>query len=390
MKPLRVSYCPAEKKPCIRWIEDVFKDCLCNINDEISFAFGVLSLISWAVAEIPQIVTNFSNKSANGVSLAFLSTWIVGDVLNLVGCILEPATLPTQFYTAVLYTSVTVILAIQCLYYNHFSKWWKPNKSEINSVKEETEPLQPKCQDRSKTTKILPVDVPYKKKFYFTSARSLAGSDTPPTKSSSYMKARSGPPVLEHDSSSEENDDDNEYVNIQPPIIKHVAAQPRPIPRPVGYGTFAATSANLPHLSRAFKEMVGGQNLSAGIVSLQELNESPYGQLLGWLMAAIYMGGRIPQIWLNIQRGSVEGLNPLMFVFALVANSTYVASILVRSIEWKVIKANMPWLLDAIVCVALDFFIIFQYIFYKYIKENKSRRSEHYVLIEADKVINDP
>ena len=73
-----------------------------------------------------------------------------------------------------------------------------------------------------------------------------------------------------------------------------------------------------------------------------------------------------------------------MFVFALIANVTYVAryikaslfyyvlssklsltylfkscSILVRTIEWDNIKANMPWLLDAAVCVALDLFVSF-------------------------------
>lgn len=30
-----------------------------------------------------------------------------------------------------------------------------------------------------------------------------------------------------------------------------------------------------------------------------------------------------------------------------------------RTIEWESIKANMPWLLDAIVCVALDLFVSF-------------------------------
>lgn len=79
-----------------------------------------------------------------------------------------------------------------------------------------------------------------------------------------------------------------------------------------------------------------------------------------------------------------------MFVFALIANATYVArlvlststsrlftcdliikylfvctenanecSILVRSTEWEKIKANMPWLLDAVVCVLLDLFVSF-------------------------------
>ncbi|KAE8707718.1 hypothetical protein F3Y22_tig00110377pilonHSYRG00225 [Hibiscus syriacus] len=58
-----------------------------------------------------------------------------------------------------------------------------------------------------------------------------------------------------------------------------------------------------------------------------------------------------------------------MFIFALIANATYVASILVRTTEWESIKANMPWLLDAVVCVALDLFITLQYIYYKYFRE---------------------
>lgn len=31
-----------------------------------------------------------------------------------------------------------------------------------------------------------------------------------------------------------------------------------------------------------------------------------YGQWLGWMMAAIYMGGRIPQIWLNVSPNCVS------------------------------------------------------------------------------------
>lgn len=79
MESLKVSsYCGLEGKPCVRWVEKYFKDCLCNMNDEISFAFGIASLISWGVAEIPQIITNLKNNSADGVSLAFISTWIIG------------------------------------------------------------------------------------------------------------------------------------------------------------------------------------------------------------------------------------------------------------------------------------------------------------------------
>jgi uncharacterized protein with PQ loop repeat len=373
MKNNSVSYCINERKSCVGWIHKYFSDCLCNLNDEISFAFGFTSLICWGVAEIPQIITNFRTKSSHGVSLLFLLTWILGDAFNLLGCLLEPATLPTQYYTALLYTTSTVVLVLQSIYYDHVYKWWKCKKTDsTEAIEEAKRPLKPQKPDDSG------IPIPSgrirssatsspRKDFYYTSARSLAGSATPPVRS--YMwTTRSGPSTIgldRNDSSSE----DDEPVQNSSTVIKPSATQPKPIPRSAGYGAFLATSASMP----------GGTNASvvafmgySGRKLLQEhgTGDNVYGQILGWMMAAIYMGGRIPQIWLNIKRGSVEGLNPLMFIFALIANVTYVGSILVRSTEWEKIKANLPWLLDAVVCVALDLFIILQYIYYRYMVKN--------------------
>ncbi|CAJ1917604.1 unnamed protein product [Sphenostylis stenocarpa] len=74
---------------------------------------------------------------------------------------------------------------------------------------------------------------------------------------------------------------------------------------------------------------------------------SSVGTFLGWAMTFVYMGGRLPQICLNIRRGHVEGLNPFMFIFAVLGNTTYVASILLISLDWAKIKPNLPWLVDA-------------------------------------------
>lgn len=132
-----LAYCVKEKKLCVWWVDKYFKDCLCNLNDEFSFGFGLISLVCWGVAEIPQIITNFRTKTSHGVSLLFLLTWIIGlvffspflistlffdsfsvlyfikkwchefivcllslfdcsDIFNLVGCLLEPATVIVQ------------------------------------------------------------------------------------------------------------------------------------------------------------------------------------------------------------------------------------------------------------------------------------------------------
>ncbi|KAL1333040.1 hypothetical protein HN51_061801 [Arachis hypogaea] len=358
------SYCVRERKPCLRWVEKYFKDCLCNVKDDISFSFGLISLVCWGVAEIPQIITNFRTKSSHGVSLAFLFTWVAGDIFNLVGCLLEPATLPTQFYTALLYTITTIVLVLQSLYYDHLYKWRK-RRHKLNNRgvdhEEDKKPLKPKPSHESGipipngTPKAAP-----RREYYYTSARSLAGSGTPPFRT--YMRAvKSGPSAMELNCDSSSDDE----ASSSPAIPS--STQPRPIPRSAaGYGTFLAASVNLPLKGNALRE---GYIRFNGRKLLQEQQvHSALGQWLGWLMAAIYMGGRLPQIWLNIKRGSVEGLNPFMFVFALIANATYVGSILVRTTEWDSIKPNMPWLLDAVVCVALDLFIILQYIYYKYFR----------------------
>jgi len=88
------------------------------------------------------------------------------------------------------------------------------------------------------------------------------------------------------------------------------------------------------------------------------------GMWLGWAMAAIYMGGRLPQICMNVRRGNVEGLNPLMFFFAFIGNVTYVASILVNSVEWSKIEPNLPWLVDSGGCAVLDFLILLQFFYF--------------------------
>lgn len=50
------------------------------------------------------------------------------DFLNLFGCLLEPATLPTQFYMALLYTVTTLTLALQAIYYGLIYPRLKSNK----------------------------------------------------------------------------------------------------------------------------------------------------------------------------------------------------------------------------------------------------------------------
>ncbi|KAI9391985.1 hypothetical protein POPTR_006G025100v4 [Populus trichocarpa] len=207
---------------------------------------------------------------------------------------------------------------------------------------------------------------------YYASARSLSSSHTPTV--GSFLAQRTTPPSFSIRNSIEE-----------PLLGEDVATQSAPNLNTktmlcvVSVVTFLGT-LNLHHsansrLDRVFENKNQGIFIQVGRKILQtssimshenDIDGNVIGTFLGWSMAAIYMGGRLPQICLNIKRGKVEGLNPLMFVFALVGNITYVASILVDSLAWSKIRANLPWLVDAGGCVLLDTCILLQFVYFRY------------------------
>ncbi|KAK9046421.1 hypothetical protein V6N11_052309 [Hibiscus sabdariffa] len=312
---------------CWEWAKVYSNDCICSRREQVSFGLGLVSVLSWGVAEIPQIITNYKEKSVQGLSLGFLITWIIGDLFNLFGCILEPATLPTQFYIAVLYTMTTLILAAQTVYYAHIyprvcnkdSKEYRSDGSE--KIRENINNFRAKQVTDAAGRLSSPIPLPSHREF------------VPPSTSTK-------------------------------PLLCLMSALMF-----ISLFNFQLSAVN-GKTNKGFVIQVGRKLLQANTVSSGERGSaegstsSRVGSFLGWAMAAIYMGGRLPQIYLNIRRGNVEGLNPFMFVFALVGNSTYVASILVRSMDWSRIQPNLPWLVDAGGCVLLDAFIVIQFIYF--------------------------
>ncbi|EFJ14016.1 hypothetical protein SELMODRAFT_121256 [Selaginella moellendorffii] len=342
--------CPASG--CSQWIFRYLKDCVCDVKDGVSFSLGLISVLSWGIAEVPQIITNYKEKSTEGVSLLFLMTWVVGDFFNIAGCLLEPATLPTQFYMALLYTLTTLVLVAQTIYYGQIAKRHRPDSPSIE------EPLIPPEARRAQETPVTPVTSqpissisvpsPSPRQFYYTSARSLTRSHTPTA--GSYLST----------SGVKRGD----YLSSHPSLsnLQAVAASL------MMFGGYALHS----RWESQARSSSGGHVVFSSARRLLQVREirftpedsgshSRAGEMLGWGMAAIYMGGRVPQIWLNLRL--FQGLNPMMFFCALMGNATYVGSILVRSTDWTKLKPNMPWLVDAAVCVILDFFVWFFFCF---------------------------
>ncbi|KAF9930053.1 hypothetical protein BGZ65_005515, partial [Modicella reniformis] len=87
--------------------------------------------------------------------------------------------------------------------------------------------------------------------------------------------------------------------------------------------------------------------------------------IFGWGSAVLYLGSRVPQIYKNWKLKSCEGLAMMMFVFSVLGNITYVASILIFSLDIDYLIKNMPWCIGSGGTLFFDFTIFFQFYAYR-------------------------
>ncbi|KAG7643870.1 PQ-loop repeat [Arabidopsis suecica] len=288
-----------------------------SFRDGLSLSLGIISVISWGVAEIPQIMTNYSEKSTEGLSITFLTTWMIGDIFNLLGCLMEPATLPTQFYMALLYTVTTSVLYVQSIYYGHIYPRLKNRRDQmveaerISNIISDVK-IPGRWRNSSDTTTCGGQTTPITmipgsqrtsftgRELFYTSARSLSSSHTPPAGSVLAQRMARGysEPTLEEPLLPED---------VTHPSTKSLLCV-------VSVFLFLGTF-NLPNLLSESRTMALGEGdrvfvvraarkllqvTSSNVAEHSGGESSRIGMFLGWAMAAIYMGGRLPQICLNV------------------------------------------------------------------------------------------
>ncbi|XP_060075673.1 lysosomal amino acid transporter 1 homolog [Ylistrum balloti] len=111
----------------VQWPMIILRDCVHNNNDVASDVLGLVSLVSWMIVSIPQMVMNCRNiRGVEGVSILLILQWTLGDATNLIGSILTNQ-LPLQIYLAVYFVFADIILFCQYLYY----QIWKWKRSQL-------------------------------------------------------------------------------------------------------------------------------------------------------------------------------------------------------------------------------------------------------------------
>ncbi|CAG8484652.1 6131_t:CDS:2 [Cetraspora pellucida] len=102
--------------------------------------------------------------------------------------------------------------------------------------------------------------------------------------------------------------------------------------------------------------------------SFFEYHAESIGRIFAWTCTVLYLTSRMPQIWKNYKRRSVEGLSIFMFVFAALGNFTYTVSIfsspLVRT-NPTYLKESTPYILGSIGTLVFDLTIFLQWYYWK-------------------------
>ncbi|KAF3941026.1 hypothetical protein ABW19_dt0201691 [Dactylella cylindrospora] len=374
--------------------------------EAISGITGSVSIACWLVVFTPQIIENFKRGSAEGLSLTFLILWLLGDVFNVLGGILQ-GVIPTMLILAIYYTFADIVLLLQCLYYRYWTAKSTPQISHQHDNRpptadvdaDEESPLLSRtisdyvAHERRGSLRILAESA-----HHLSPANPLHDPPASPTESVTKLYTNGVHTNGSHTNGSHTNGSGSNNVDAVS-SLRHAqefgnsshshSRQENGVSTVSGSdngngGTLKSISRDVIAVSLVIFAGIAGWYLTPSshpsppsedphIPERHPLEFSFYGQVFGYLCAVLYLGSRIPQIILNYQRKSCEGVAFLFFLFACLGNITYVISILAYrpgKVEdgegyWRYIAVNASWLLGSFGTLGLDFVIFVQFFMYR-------------------------
>ncbi|KAH9808020.1 PQ loop repeat-domain-containing protein [Melampsora americana] len=416
-----------------------------NSSTSISDLFGTISQIAWLFAQLPQVWQNYRTKSVDGLALPFLLSWLLGDLTNLLGCLLTDQ-LPFQRNLAIYFTLVDLILVYQFRTYStpispdyQALAHHDPNSlSQSLSYSNETETPEERWRRHLRQVSAAQLESPgglareytrsmsRKGRLRQSSSQSMGGgggamdasflstksdqtpiSNVGPTSGGTVVRsptydergrslARSNHARLAPLSTTTKiwnaNEHDRSISNGGMITSPPKSPQTSVLPSIAFLGIFTFLVFNtvkiyptetLSGMSRAWDNRILAHNPmnhdSAPIMdqvlkkrSLSTLDQrliKPFdwqrliGRISAWLCAILYLTSRLPQIWKNFCRKSVEGLSITLFVMAFLGNLTYVISVLSSpkvTEQVGYLAESFPYLIGSGGTLCFDFTIFIQ------------------------------
>ncbi|KAI8632772.1 PQ-loop-domain-containing protein [Xylariaceae sp. FL1651] len=287
-----------------------------SVNEALSGIFGSVSLTAWICLLIPQLITNYKAKSADGLSMGFLAIWLFGDVTNLSGALVTGLA-PTAAALAGYFCISDLILITQCTYYNvRNARRARRRTRSTNTEASEDEPLLRRSSTSLPSSRIR--HVRHEESSLDPIKHVITGEDETPNSS----------PWL------------NNLLSILAIYIVGAA------------GWFVSYR-------------VGAWDKPDGLDVPDTTSPAGIsGMALGYASALCYLCARIPQIIKNYREKSCEGLALLFFLLSLTGNMTYGLSVFSYSQESEYLIKATPWLLGSLGTIVEDCIIFYQFRIY--------------------------
>lgn len=310
----------------------------------VSGITGSISIACWIIVFAPQIYQNFARCSAEGLSLLFVVLWLLGDVFNVIGAILQ-GVLPTMTILAIYYTLADIVLFWQCIHYGHGSKKVDPiHLSPANPLNSEIEPLLESVLSNEHHHHH------HHEEFDPESATEVV-MDSPNNEQTSLVNQNNT--EIDQVIGDEQNDDDE---------CSSYSSESSFEGSDLTYNLIMVSLVIIAGLGGWYFGDSGSSNEPPKNDDDWEFN--PLAQTFGWLCAALYLGSRIPQILLNFERKSCDGISFLFFLFACLGNITYVVSILAVCTGRRYLLVNSSWLIGSSGTLFEDLIIFCQFFLY--------------------------
>lgn len=312
---------------------------------DLSNLLGAVSLSFWLCNGIPLVLEIYRRRSADGVALGFVLLWTIGDVLNLAGSIWA-GLVPSVIFVACYYILSDLVILGEALYFGSE----EPEKrdallnADVERALGEAEGQLSRHPERDTQRQ----------------RRRTMDEHAP-------LLVSAGPAELYNIDSRMGNEDETPSGVLKETMYNVLACVGVTALGIVGWYvstmvTHDGPMGASPGATDVVTYMLGHKHHGHGR-RREHIDIGP--QILGYASAALYLLARVPQIVKNYRKQRTDGLALLFFIFSVMGNLTYAASIVTFSGERTYLLTNVPWLLGSLGTLVFDFVILGQFLLYR-------------------------
>lgn len=264
---------------------------------------------------MPQIYKNYQIQSTAGLSIFFLSEWLLGDLTNLLGALFtNQAT--WQIIIATYYTFVDVCLVVQFFWYTYIKPRLVGTSLHSAASSERSD------GDSDVINALSPINTEFPEGPLCRTEMQQSRGQEEGLKPSSDDGNQQFSPVNYHGHS----------VDFPSPKERQANFPWSSVASPKTVIAGAAASLVQPGRAAPIPVLIGLKALQLQVQSESSLELA--GTILSWCSTLLYLGSRLPQLYKNWSRKSTAGLSPLLFLAAFSGNFFYSTSLLTNPNAW--------------------------------------------------------